>query len=139
MFSRIPEIQVRSEETRFLRRWDQILLEEFALAHPARCKERLGRDESNLKGPEVLFRQLRTCKVPRIWFALGHGWPRIAPYIPAGTWRTSQYQPDQNPEPPAGGLSRSPTYRSWAVAGGGPIPGIDPKPSILNVSYPQVD
>jgi hypothetical protein len=69
MFSRVPEIQVRSEQTRFLCLGDQILLEEFAFSHPARCKERLGRDESNLKGPEILFRQLRTCEVPRIYFS----------------------------------------------------------------------
>jgi hypothetical protein len=70
MFTGIPQIQVCSEETRLLGGGNQILLEEFALAHPARCKKRLRSDKPDPKDLQIPLRQLWTRKVPRIWSAL---------------------------------------------------------------------
>jgi len=115
MFTRIPQIQVRSEETRLLCGGNQILLEEFALAHPARCKERLGRNESNLKGLQVPLRQLGTRKVPRIQFAFWHGWQRLARGVPAGTASTSPCQPNGTREVSVGSPAGSQTRISSAI------------------------
>lgn len=94
MFTGIPPLQVRSKETRFAGGGYQMLLEEFALAHPARRDKRLRRDEADLKDLQIPLRQIWTREVPRICSARYQGWTRLAQQLPAGGMNTNVCQPE---------------------------------------------